>query len=283
MSGDAERLAQCWRLRRRDGVVFGFTDHDRDLAFDGTVFRAASGWSARALSQTTGLSVDNSEALGGLSYDAITEADLIAGRYDGATLEAWRLDWADVDSRRLIFRGTLGEISRAGGAFQAELRGLAEALNQPTGRVYQRRCSAILGDARCGVDLAAQSAEVVLREVAQGTGLAVEGGGDFAPGWFEDGILEVLDGACAGLRGAIRADRLLTGGRRIDLWAALGAEIAPGARLRLVAGCDRLAATCRAKFDNFLNFRGFPHVPGEDWLMAYPVSGGANDGGSRQG
>lgn len=283
MSGDAlERRAQCWRLVRRDGQVLGFTDHDTDLAFEGTVFRATTGWTARALSQTTGLSVDNSEALGGLSDEAITEADLVAGRYDGAQLEAWRLDWANVDSRSLIFRGTLGEIARAGGAFQAELRGLAEALNQPTGRVYQRRCLAVLGDARCGVDLATHQAEGIVRDVATNTALAIEGAASFAAGWFDDGILEVVDGAGAGLRAAIHADRLITGGRRIDLWAAPGAALVPGVRVRVVAGCDRLADTCKAKFANFANFRGFPHVPSEDFLMAYPVSGGANDGQSRQ-
>ena len=44
--------------------------------------------------------------------------------------------------------------------------------------------------------------------------------------------------------------------------------------------CDKRAATCQAKFDNFLNFRGFPHMPGEDWLTAYPRGGQAHDGGS---
>lgn len=33
-------LCWCWRLTRRDGVVSGFTDHDRDVSFDGTVFEA---------------------------------------------------------------------------------------------------------------------------------------------------------------------------------------------------------------------------------------------------
>jgi uncharacterized phage protein (TIGR02218 family) len=49
-----------------------------------------------------------------------------------------------------------------------------------------------------------------------------------------------------------------------------------------VAGCDKRAETCRAKFGNFLNFRGFPHIPGEDWVTAYPKDGVIHDGTSLQ-
>lgn len=51
-------LCHAWAIKRRDGVVLAFTDHDVALSFDGIVFRADSGLSARALSQSTGLSVN---------------------------------------------------------------------------------------------------------------------------------------------------------------------------------------------------------------------------------
>jgi len=54
-------------------------------------------------------------------------------------------------------------------------------------------------------------------------------------------------------------------------------------RFRVVAGCDKTAETCRAKFSNFLNFRGFPHIPGDDWVTAYPKNGAVHDGSSLQG
>lgn len=61
-----------------------------------------------------------------------------------------------------------------------------------------------------------------------------------------------------------------------------GATVAAGDRFRVVAGCDKSADTCRAKFANFLNFRGFPHLPGDDWVTAYPKDGQINDGSSRE-
>lgn len=169
-------VARCWRVTRGDGVVLGFTDHDRDLAFEGTLFKAGAGMGGKALSQTTGLAVDNTEAAGALSDAAIGEADLLAGRFDGARVEAWLVNWADPGQRMMQFRGSIGEVAQAGGAFRAELRGLTELLNQPQGRVYQAPCSAILGDARCGVDLT-------------------------LPGYSEERVVEDVEGAgCSGSR-----------------------------------------------------------------------------------
>lgn len=275
-------VARCWRVARRDGVVMGFTDHDRDLVFDGTLFRAGAGLSAKAVSQTTGLAVDNTEAAGALSDAGITEADLLAGRFDGAEVEAWLVNWADPAQRMLQFRGSMGEVVQAGGAFQAELRGLTERLNQPQGRVYQRGCSAVLGDAQCRVDLSLPGYSEE-RAVEAVEGARVFGWADFLgfdDRWFERGRLVVLTGAAAGLVAVVKNDRLSGRARTVELWEAIRAPVVAGDVVRLEAGCDRRAETCRLKFANFLNFRGFPHLPGEDWLTAVPRADGVNDGGS---
>ncbi|MFC6687782.1 DUF2163 domain-containing protein [Jhaorihella thermophila] len=277
-------LARCWTIRRADGVEYGFTDHDRDLSFDGITFRADSGLTAQALQQTTGLSVDNTEAVGILSSAAISEADIEAGRFDGAEVRAWLVNWADVSVRWLQFRGTLGEIRRAGGAFHAELRGLTEALNRPLGRVYQKPCTAVLGDGACRVDLSAPgySCEEVVVEAEAARIFRWDAFPGFDEGWFARGRLSVLSGAAEGLWGTIKRDRRVEGRREVELWQPIPAPIAPGDRVRLEAGCDKRFETCRLKFDNVLNFQGFPDIPGEDWMMAVPKSGDANTGGSRR-
>lgn len=282
LDSGATTLCRCWKVTRADGVTLTFTDHDGPVAFDGITFRARDGMSARAVEQSTGLSVDNSEAAGILSDAGLTEADIAAGRYDRAEVLAWLVNWAAPEDRVLLFRGTLGEVERAGGAFRAELRGLAEALNLPRGRVYQAPCSAVLGDGRCGVDLdglgyvAERPAEAIARDrvltFADFTG--------FADRWFEKGRLVVKSGELAGQVAVIKNDRLDDTGRRVELWQALPPGLAPGDLLRLEAGCDKRAETCRLKFDNLPNFRGFPHIPGDDWLTAHPAQPGPNDGGS---
>ena len=276
-------VCRAWAVTRADGTVLGFTDHDRPLRFEGISFKADSGLTAKALQQSTGLSVDNTEAMGALSDAAITEADILAGRYDGAEVQSWLVNWADVSQRMLLFRGMLGEITRAGGAFHAELRGLAERLNQVQGRVYHRHCSAILGDRQCKFDtsLPGYFSEAPVQSVEGAVVLHFTGLEPFEDRWFERGRLLVQSGAAAGLSGFVKSDRLAgTGARRVELWQRLGADLAPGDLVRLEAGCDKRGATCRQKFNNFLNFRGFPHIPGEDWLTSYPTSGGVNDGGS---
>lgn len=275
-------LARCWMVRRRDGVTLGFTDHDRDLVLDGVTFRARTGVTGRALSQGTGLAVDNTEALGALSDASLSEVDIRAGRYDGAEVEIWLVDWSDTGLRRLEFRGTLGEVARTDGAFRAELRGLAEPLGRPLGRVFQKACTAVLGDAACGFDLSQPGfrVDVPAQGIEEGDVFRLSGLEHVAEGWFAKGRLEVLDGPAAGLSGTVKADRSLPDGlREIVLWQRLGVMPEPGDALRLTAGCDKRAGTCREKFGNFLNFQGFPHVPGDDWSLAVPREGERNDGG----
>lgn len=275
-------LARCWRVTRRDGQSMGFTDHDRDLTFDGTVFEAASGLSAGALQQTTGLNVDNSEALGALQAAGLTEADIVAGRYDGAAISHWLVDWSDPADRVLVFRGTLGEITRGSVAFETELRGLSEDLNRPVGRVYLRDCDAVVGDARCTVDLSnpAFLGTGAVVGVTQRRRLEVSGLSGFDIGWFSTGRLEWLTGANAGQVARVKRDVELANARELKLWEEPPFAITSGDTFRVTAGCDRRAETCRVKFSNFNNFRGFPHLPGEDWATAYVAKGERHDGGS---
>lgn len=275
-------LARCWAVVRRDGRVFGFTDHDQPLSFDGMTFKADAGMTARAIMSGTGLSVDNSEAMGALSDAAITEADIEAGRFDGAEIKAWMVNWADVETRTLRFAGTIGELRRSGGAFHAELRGLTELLNQPQGRVYQTPCSAILGDAACEFDLGVDgySVEVPIEALIEQRRFTFADMNTFEPAWFERGRLRVMSGSAEGLVGLIKRDRFVDGVREVEVWEAFRTSIEVGDTIRLEAGCDKRFETCRAKFNNLLNFQGFPDIPGDDWLVSAPVSRGQNAGGS---
>ncbi|MEX1661764.1 DUF2163 domain-containing protein [Thioclava sp. 15-R06ZXC-3] len=283
LASGATTIARAWAVTRGDGAVLGFTDHDVAFSFEGVQFEPDSGMTAKAIAQGTGLSVDNSEAYGALSSEAITEADILAGRYDGAEVRAWIVNWADLSEYALLFRGSMGEISRQEGAFTTELRGLAEALNVERGRVYHPRCSAVLGDGQCRFDLDQLGFvfEGPIASVSDAVVFTFDAVAGFDARWFEKGRFRVLSGASAGLVGLVKNDHTLAGDRReIELWQRIGAEIGVGDLVRLEAGCDKRVQTCRDKFANFLNFRGFPHIPGEDWLVSYPVQGGANDGGS---
>jgi uncharacterized phage protein (TIGR02218 family) len=273
---------QCWAVTRADGLVLGFTDHDRDLTFDGVTYRAATGLTARALQTGTGLAVNNSEAIGALSSAAIRETDIAAGRFDGAEITAWMVNWADAGARMMLFRGAFGEVTRGSGAFSVELRGLTDALNQMGGRAYVKTCTAVLGDGACRFDLGLAGfrfdvpllgRDALGRYLFDALGGAIEG-------WLERGRCAVQTGAGAGQVGLVKFDQTIDGQRTVELWSKFAIEPAVGDVLRLEAGCDKLNSTCQSKFSNFLNFRGFPQLPGEDWLTSHPVSGTVNNGAS---
>ncbi|WP_281825633.1 DUF2163 domain-containing protein [Jannaschia rubra] len=280
MATGAATVCRAWIVRRSDGVVLGFTDHDMALTVDGVACKASSGMTAGALETVTGLAVDNGEAHGALSHDAICEEDIRAGRWDAAEVTAYLVNWSNPAEFEILFRGTLGEISWGGGAFSAELRGLSEALNRTRGRVYQSRCDAVLGDGRCGKVLGPLfMAEVEVLAVEDNQVIALPSLTEYGPRWFDRGRIHVLSGAAEGASERIKIDRIEGDRRRIELWQSLRSRLAAGDRIRIEAGCDKRKETCRLKFDNLLNFRGFPDIPGEDWLMSYPTRAGRNDGG----
>jgi hypothetical protein len=115
-------LARAFIVRRRDGVVQGFTDHDEDIVVDGVTCRAATGLSASEATAELGLAVQGADVFGALAGDALSEADLAAGRYDAATIELYIVDWSEPALFVLLVRGAVGEVRREGAAFTAERR-----------------------------------------------------------------------------------------------------------------------------------------------------------------
>lgn len=283
LEGGATTLCRCWALRRRDGLVLGFTDHDRDLTLAGVTYAARSGLEAAEASAELGFAIGGGEVAGALTSAGITEADVAAGLYDGAGVETWLVDWAAPEACLLLDVATLGEIRRAGAAFVAELRGLMHRLDVTVGRSFRAACDAELGDARCRVALAGprfRTSGTVLAAPESGR-LVVALTEDFAAGWFSGGRLTWDAGANAGQAADLR-DHRREGERAIlDLWDVPPHWPAPGDAFTLVAGCDKSLAACREKFANTLNFQGFPHMPGNDFVLrAGPETGARLDGSS---
>lgn len=284
LDSGATTLAWCWRVTRRDGVKLGFTDHDRDIVFDNVTFEAATGFTGSEISAGVGLAVDNLEVSSVLRSQRLSEADLAAGLFDNALVEIYRVNWQDTDQRVLMRYGNLGEVSRGAHAFRAEVRGLAHELQQPKGRMFQFGCDADLGDARCGVDLeqAPFRGEGVVVDAAGQRRLTVSGLDGFAGDWFTRGLLAWTTGANAGRTMEVKLhSRAASGAVTIELWQAMSEPVEAGDGFTVTAGCDKQFATCREKFDNAVNFRGFPHMPGNDFLVSYPNSDDAALDGRR--
>lgn len=272
---EATTLCWCWRLTRADGLVLGFTDHDRDLVFDGTIFLAASGFTGSEMVARVGLAVDNLDVQSALSADALTEADLIAGLYDDAQVEIFRVDWRAPENRALVRVATIGEVRRSDQAFTAELRGLSHRLNRQMGRLYQYPCDADLGDGRCGVDLAnpLYRGAGTVTVVPASHQIAASGLDAFAAGWFDRGLLTWTSGANTGAKAEIKSHDSGESSASLTFWQPPARLVAIGDTFTVTAGCDKGFTTCHEKFANALNYRGFPHIPGNDFVLSYARNG----------
>jgi uncharacterized phage protein (TIGR02218 family) len=272
-------LAHVWRITRRDGDVFVFTDHDRPLSFDALTAEPQLALRVGAIEKSLGLNVDSASLAGALISDSITESDLARGLWDGARVDLFKVNWTDPSARVHVFSGRIGEVRRGVRAFEAELRGVQAPFNVPVGRVYSRHCDADLGDARCGKDIETSTFRKngTVTEVLNSTAFVASGLGAYEEGWFTRGRLVWDEGG----EREVSAHRMETAGAVIELLDAPGDVLQIGAAFTIYAGCDKRHETCRLKFENVVNFRGFPHMPGNDAVQSGPPQGVTLDGSSR--
>lgn len=273
-------LAWAWRITRADGAIYGFTDHDADLIFDGTTFESETGLIASEIRQSADLAVDAQDAEGILTSDRINETDISDGLWDNADVEVWRVNWSNPAERALRRRGSIGQIRRGRVSFVAEVRSLTHILGQTVGRNFQGTCDAELGDARCGINLELS--------IYKGTGevatirddrtFTATGLGSYSTGWFSSGFVEWTSGANAGRRAEVAVHTNDAGGVAVVLLDLPVRPVALGDDFLIRAGCDKQIATCAAKFANVPNFRGFPSIPGQETVLRYATAAGANDG-----
>ena len=259
-------IAFCWRLERRDGVCLGFTSHDRDIQIGGLVYRTAPGMLPSAVTSSDGLEPDSLDVTGALTSDAITAADLRAGRWDGAALALFMVDWtAPSADQAALARGQLGEVSVRANGFEAELKGPTALLEQSVVEQTSPECRAQLGDRRCRVDMAGRVSVTRVSAVLADDEIEVEdiAGAANAYGY---GRLRWLGGANTGLESAI----LSSIGPKLRLHEAPPFAFLVGELVEIREGCDKRFATCIDRFGNAENFRGEPHLPGMDLLTRDP-------------
>lgn len=257
-------VAFCWRVERVDGVAVGLTSHDRDLLVDGLVHRARPGMTPSAVRLEAGLEPDTGDVGGALSADAITEADLLAGRWDGARVVLSAVDWTDPVRRLLLSEGVIGAVELGEGGFTAELRGPTAALERAVAEETSPECRAELGDRRCRVAMAGRRR---FARVAGAEGAAVTlDRAEPVAGAYGGGRLRWYDEANAGLESEVA----LSDGAAVRLRAPPAFEPEVGALVELIEGCDKSWETCRGRFGNGLNFRGEPFLPGTDLLTRWP-------------
>lgn len=271
LAGEVTSLAVCWKLTLVSGAVMGFTDHTDDLTIGSQLYKAATGFSPTSVETTDKFSVDNLDVAGILDAAAITEADIMAGKYDFAEIEIFMVNVTDLSQGVITHRrGWLGEVTLKNGQFIAEVRGLAQKLSQNIVELYSPTCRAVFGDGRCKVNLASYTVGGTVDTVSNRQ-VFISNAMTQAAGYFSGGEIAWLSGANAGRRMEIKE----FSGAQFTLVLPMPNTVTAGDTFNAFAGCDKTLDACVARFSNAVNFRGEPYVPGMDRLLATAAT--AND------
>lgn len=276
LDGGETTMVHAWKVTRTDGIVQGFTEHDNDLTFGSLTYKASSGFTATQIESSLGLSVDNLNVDGALSSDTLNADDLAAGRYDDAQVELWWVNFEDTAQRVLLNKGNVGQVKRGELAFSAELRSQSARLQQRTGRIYQRTCDAILGDARCKVALGAFTSTGTISVVNSSRDFDVTGLSNDTDTFYSFGLLTFTSGLNNGLQFEVKSHAP----GHIFLWEKTPFAVAVSDTFSVVAGCNKFITTCHSKFANTVNFQGFNLIPGSDYIARYATRDGTQNGES---
>lgn len=261
------RLCRCWRIELEDETVFGFTEHDKPLVIDGVTYQPNNSFTATAFEQNSDFSVNNLSVVA-LTSDLITEEDLNAGRFDKASVRVFYVQWDQPELGILPLMGArLGEITIREGKFETELRSLGQVLQQATGRVYGLECDANLGDSRCKVDLGPFTTTGVVSGVFDVVSFKDDTRTE-EDDYFQYGMVRFTSGRNSGLEVEVKGYKQAT--KMIVLLEPPPYPLERDDTFEIVAGCDKTCDTCRDKFSNIANFRGFPHMPTEQTLTETP-------------
>lgn len=271
LAGEVSTLATCWKITRTDDQVFGFTDHDSDLIVSAVTYLAAFGYTASAVETSGDFGVDNLEIEGIINASVITEADLMAGVWDYATVEIFMVNYnAIADGVLKQRKGRLGEVRMRTSRFMAELRGLVQHLSQTIGEVYSPTCRADLFDARCGLAAATYKVTGTVTHVTDNATFRDTGRTE-ADDYFGGGKITWTSGLNNGRSMEIKTHVSSTDAFTLVLPMVQNIQV--GDTYDMWPGCRKRVSDCRTKFlsNNIVNFRGEPFVAGIDAMTRGPT------------
>lgn len=255
-------LALMVKIARSDGVTFGFTSLDRTVTLDGLTYYPTDSLLPSAMEANNTMTADNLDVLGVLTDDRITDDDLLAGKYDNATVDVFKINYlsppsglSDTGNLWYLLRGTVGEIKINGLTFTAELRSIKDSFQKDFMEMYQPLCRVKqLGDSRCKVDTAPITFSYTVSSVVNSKTFVHSSTAQVA-GYFNYGILKWTGGVNAGQEVVVKN---YEASKTVTLVDPMFYGITVGDTFRMTRGCDRRFGTCRDVFNNVANFRGEP-------------------------
>jgi uncharacterized phage protein (TIGR02218 family) len=267
---EVQTLAFCWRLERTDGIILGFTSHDRDLTIDGVTYLASSGFIPTATEFVARLEVGNLNLVSFFDSESITEADILLGLYDSAQVQMFLVDYLNLPSSLssspvtylFLLEGTLGRVTSTDKGFTVELRSLTQYLNQKKTQLTSPFCRYDFGDENCTVNLASYTDTLTVDAIGADNQL-ITTSETLTADKYKYGYLTFTTGVGAGRKLSIKGNST----NSITLFEAAPWAIVEGDEFEAVAGCEKTREACKS-FSNIVNFGGEPDIPGVDEYLA---------------
>jgi uncharacterized phage protein (TIGR02218 family) len=188
----------------------------------------------------------------------------MAGLYDFAEIEIFQVNYKDTTQGKLkLRRGWLGEVSLVKQQFVAEVRGLTQRLSQTIGELYSASCRAAFADSRCKINPTTYTVVGTITNIISNQEFKDSSRTEVS-GLYNFGKITFTSGANIGL--SMEVKEFINGGK-IILALPMSYNIIVGDNYSMVQGCDKTLATCANQYNNVVNFRGEPHVPGLDTML----------------
>ena len=273
LESEVQTVALCWKIQRKDGTIYHYTDHDAAIVYDGSTYTPIDSGSPSNYRQNAALSPANIDFNMVFGSNSGRDAEIRAGLFDYAEMWTFRINWADPSTTSGIVKlayGRLGEVEIKDNEARIELRSLTQLLSVPIGRIYTPECNASLGDSRCAIVVSSTvyTRTGAISAVTDNRVFTVSGDASGQiDNFFNYGPLTFTAGDNNGL--TIQVEDYTTA-NVVTLYESAPYALSTGVTFSAVAGCDRRFLTCKDRFSNKDNFRGFPHIPGMDKALTVP-------------
>ena len=272
----AHRFANLWKLTKKDASVLRFTDFQKQIEFEGNTYNPIAVADQSAVVAAEGLSERNRSFAGYLSSSALTEDDLRSGLYNDATVQHYQVDWKYPWQGSLLSNTFfITEIKWTGQTWEADLNGLTTKLRQFKGMTISRNCRFVLGDTNCGIDLSAYTDTDSVASVTTQRRSITSGITGKADNYYADGMLTFTSGANSGRKYEVISSLETAGAITFLLPTFFDIEVNDD--FIITPGCNHTDNHCKGNNNrpwatNYLNFGGFPDVPGTTAALTTPDS-----------
>lgn len=273
-------LVTCWKLVLKDGSKKGFTEHVEDIILEDDLnvkYESSTGYTPTNISSSDKYNVDNLDVKALLKSTSISESDLLAGKYDYAEVYIFQIDYTQKPfllSNAIKFRkGILGEVKITNNIFNAEIRGLMQYFQNNIEDYYQPACSAIFCDSKCKLNILDFTETDTVLNIVNNKIITCENLSTYETDDFNFGYIKFTSGLNKDIKYDIKKFTKNLDTQTIELQLPVNYTVDIGSVFEIVIGCDKDKNTCKTRFNNYINFGGFPDVPGMDALTGGKTSG----------